>query len=146
MSQSPFSSSAGKPGGNPPSAIDALLNDLISNARFVCLQTTACPPEIDSFYYREYQVAFVANALGAAIGIGEVFKRKDDQLTDVPLIDRIRAFEKAAGFLAAAGAGKMGFKAGTPSHQEFCARTLAAALAAAAAKGRFSKPASRPTG
>jgi len=139
---SKFQSSPSVPGGGgPPSAIDALLSELVRSAKYVCLKTAACPPDIESYFYREYQVAFVADTLGAAIGIGEIFKRKDDAALDLPLLDRVRSFEKAAGFLAAAGATKMGFKPGTPSHQEFCARTLAAALAAATAKGRFSPPA-----
>ena len=116
------------------SAIIAAIQTLLSDARYVAAAAVHTHPDFSSF-----EMEIIADTVGAAIGLGETFRRKEPA-DDTPLETRIRSFETASRYLASATARLVGLREDTQLHDHFTQTIVEVALATAIAKGRFRAP------
>lgn len=123
-----------------PSAIDLTIRDIARNAKYFTAVAAGNGADKSSPEYASYRENIVTTAIGAAIGTGKLYRRKDAQ-ADTPLGDQVKAFERDARWLAAAAADNLDIDKNSDAYKGFADRVVDSALASAVASGRFKAPA-----
>jgi hypothetical protein len=122
-----------------PSAIDLKILDLKRNANYFKAVADGDGADKSSNQYQTHRRHMVALTIGSAIGLGQLYKSKD-QAQDATPADQLKALRADARWFTAAAAGKLEIAKGTPAYEELADGILDGAIAAATASGKLKAP------
>lgn len=91
-----------EPASRRPSAIDLKIKDVVRNARYFTAVAAGSNADKASPDYRAFADHMIAGAVGAAIGLGKLYRTKD--ATEAAPADAMKALRDDARWLAAAAA------------------------------------------
>lgn len=122
-----------------PSAIDLKILDLKRNANYFKAVADGDGADKSSNQYQTHRRHMVALTIGSAIGLGQLYKNKD-QAQDATPSDQLKALRADARWFTAAAASKLEIAKGTPAYEELADGILDGAIAAATASGKLKAP------
>ena len=122
-----------------PSAIDLKILDLKRNANYFKAVADGDGADKSSNQYQTHRRHMVALTIGSAIGLGQLYKSKD-QAEDASPSDQLKALRGDARWFTAAAASKLEIAKGTPAYEELADGILDGAIAAATASGKLKAP------
>lgn len=130
---------ASTPTERPPSAIDITVRELARNAKYFAAVAAGNGADKDSPEFKSYRDGIVAATIGAAIGLGKLY-RKAEPAADASPGAQIKTLERDARWLAAAAGDNLGMDKESDAYKAFTDKVLDTALATALAQGRFKAP------
>ncbi len=122
-----------------PSAIDLKILDLKRNANYFKAVADGESADKSSNEYQTHRRHMVALTIGSAIGLGQLYRNRE-QTADASPADQLKALRADARWFAAAAASKLEFAKGTPAYEELADGILDGAIAAATASGKLKAP------
>lgn len=122
-----------------PSAIDLKILDLKRNANYFKAVADGDGADKSSNQYQAHRRHMVALTIGSAIGLGQLYRSRE-QAAETSPADQLKALRGDARWFAAAAASKLEIAKGTPAYEELADGILDGAIAAATASGRLKAP------
>jgi len=127
------------PAERQPSAIDITVRELARNARYFAAVAAGNGADKDSPEFKSYRDGILATTIGAAIGLGKLY-RKSEPAADTTPGAQIKTLERDARWLAGAAGDNLGMDKESDAYKAFTEKVLDTALATALAQGRFKAP------
>lgn len=122
-----------------PAAMDLKIRDIVRNAKYFAAVGAGNGADKSSPEFAAYRETMILTAIGAAIGSGILYRRKE-AATDAPQGEQVKAFERDTRWIAAAAAEQLEIGKETPAYKKFADHLVDTALATAVANGRFKAP------
>lgn len=122
-----------------PSAIDLKILDLKRNANYFKAVADGESADKSSNEYQTHRRHMVALTIGSAIGLGQLYRSRE-QAADASPADQLKALRADARWFAAAAASKLDIAKGTPAYEELSDGILDGAIATATASGKLKAP------
>lgn len=129
-----------EPAARRPSAIDLKIKDVLRNARYFTAVAAGSGADKSSPEYQAYADQMVSGAIGAAIGLGKLYRSKE--ASEAAPADAMKALRDDARWLAAAAAQHAGIDkaADGARYQQFSDAIVDSAIATAIANDRLRAP------
>lgn len=122
-----------------PSAIDLKILDLKRNANYFKAVADGEGADKSSNEYQAHRRQMVALTIGSAIGLGQLYRSKEQQ-GDVSPQEFLKQLRSDARWFAAAAASNLDMAKGSIGYNELADGILDGAIAAATASGRLKAP------
>lgn len=122
-----------------PSAIDLKILDFKRNANYFKAVADGDGADKSSNAYQAHRRHMVALTIGAAVGLGQLYRNRDQQ-ADASPSDQLKTLRADARWFAAAAASNLDIAKGSDAYVELADTILDGAIAAATASGRLKAP------
>jgi len=122
-----------------PSAVDLKILDLKRNAHYFKAVADGDSADKSSSEYQAHRRHMVALTIGSAIGVGHLYRNRDQQ-ADASPSEQLKTLRADARWFAAAAASNLEIAKGSDAYAELADAILDGAISAATASGRLKAP------